>query len=142
MIILVPLFLIIYQECWKFLCIMVQCATIHTICWWKWKFLCIMSRLLKIVTCDWSSTASEASSGSSSSSVSCLVTSQRVILWNLIVLHGIVMGLCQVILWLYVIVWLLHSIVLLLHSVVWSWGLIELWSFLSIHHFNLYPVCI
>jgi hypothetical protein len=92
-----------------------------------------MSWLLEIVTCDWSSTASETSSGSSYSSLSCTITSWHVILWCLIILHGIVLGFflgCTA-----VVCCLLRSIILLLHSVLWGWGLVKLGSYLPSHHF-------
>jgi hypothetical protein len=118
---------------------MVRCMTIHTSRWWQWTFPCVMSWLLAIVTCDRSSTMSETSSGSSCSSISCAITSRCIILWCLIILRGIVLGLCRVVLWLRVIVGLLCSIILLLRSVVWGWGLIELWCCLPSHHFSLVP---
>jgi hypothetical protein len=99
-------------------------------------------RLLKIMTCDSSSTTSETSSGSSSSSVAYSITSQHVILWFLTILHNIVLGLCQVVLRLHVIIGFLCKIVWLLRSVVWSLGLIELRHCFPSHHFGLYPICI
>jgi len=100
-------------------------TTIHTSYWWKWKFPCIVSGWPTIVTCDCSSTSSETSFGSSSSSLSCSITSRRVILWCLIVLDDVVLGLCQIVLWLCIILWLLHSIILRLRSVVRRWGLMN-----------------
>jgi hypothetical protein len=113
----------------------IQCATIHTSCWRKWTFLCIMFWLLTIVTCDWSSAMYETSYGLSSSSVAYAITCRHVILWCLIILHGIVLGLCRVVLW-------LHVVVGLLVSVVWGWGLVELGHCLPSHHFGMYSICI
>jgi hypothetical protein len=101
-----------------------------------------MSQLLKIVTCDWSSTSSSTSSGSSSSYVACSITSRRIIMKHLIILCSIVLRLCQVVLRLHVIVWLLYNIILLLHNFVCRFGLIELWRYLPSHHFVLYPIFI
>jgi hypothetical protein len=99
-----------------------------------------MSQLLKIVTCVLSSTTSEASSGSSTSSIAYSIPSWHIIWWFLVVLHSIILGLRWVVLWLCIVVWLLCSVVLLLSSIVWSWGLIELWRFFPSHNFGLYPV--
>jgi hypothetical protein len=60
--------------------------------------------LLTIVTCDWSSTLSKTSSGSSSASVARSIPSRRIILWCLIILHGIVLGMCRFLVWLHFIV--------------------------------------
>jgi hypothetical protein len=112
--------------------------TVHTSCWRQWAFPCIMSQLLTIVTHDWSSATSKASSGSSSSSIAYSVPSLHVIWWCLVVLRGIILGLRG----LYCGCVLLYgcSVVLLLCSIVWSWGLIELGHCLPSHHFGLYPV--
>jgi hypothetical protein len=121
LVVLVPLFLDLSQECWTVFCIMVCRAVVHTCHWWKWALPCIMSYLLAVLAHYWTSNSSKSSSTSSSTYVSTPISSQCVVLRYLVIL-------CVVILWLCIIV-------LGLRIVLWRWYLVELRCNLSCYHF-------
>jgi hypothetical protein len=141
-VVLVPFFLDLSQECWEFFYVMVCCATIHTCRWWKWTIPCIMSWLLEVVEHYWSSASSKSSSTSSSTYVSTLISSWCVVLGYLVILHGVILWLCIIVLQLHIVVLFLCIIVLLLNIVVWWWYLDELRCSLSCHHFYLHSISI
>jgi hypothetical protein len=62
LVVLVPFFLNLSQECWAVFCVMVCCATIHTCRRWKWTIPCIMSWLLEVMAYYWPSASSKSSS--------------------------------------------------------------------------------
>jgi hypothetical protein len=119
LVVMVPFFLDLSQECWEVFCVMVCCATVHTCRRWKWKIPCIMSWLLEVVAHYWSYASSESSSASSSTNVSTSITSRCVVLGYLVIL-------CEIILRLHIVVLWLHIVVLWLHIVEWWWKLVEL----------------
>jgi hypothetical protein len=99
LVVLVPFFMDLSQECWVVFCVMICCMTIHTCHWWKWKIPCIMSYFLDLVAHYWSYTSPK----SSSTFVSTLISSWFIVLGYLVIL-------CGVILWLPIIV--LHMCIL------------------------------
>lgn len=151
LVVLVPLVLYFYQECWIIFCFMVCCATIHTCRWWLWKIYCIMSMFLTIMAYYCSSSTSKSSSPmtsfSESSFVSLIISVWCIILGSLIVLQLRIILLwwhctllCIIILWCFSK--LLHIVVL------WLWlkllrGII-LWLLCksSCYMFNLHSICI
>jgi hypothetical protein len=94
LVVLVPLFLDLSQECCTVFCIMVCCTTIHTCRWWKWTLPCIMSWLLEVVAHYWTSSSSKSSSTSSSTSVSTSISSWCIVLRYLVILCGVILWLC------------------------------------------------
>jgi hypothetical protein len=135
LVVLVPFFLDLSQECWTIFCIMVCCVTVHTCRWWKWTFPCIMSWLLEVVAHYWTSASSKSSSTSSSTSVSTSISSQvhctevpdYTAQGYIVAAHC-----CIVVAHCYIVVCI----------IVWWWYLVELRCNLSCHHFFLHPISI
>jgi hypothetical protein len=128
MIVLVPLFLDLPQECCEIFYIMVYYARVHACCWWKWNFPCIISWLLVVVEHYWTSASSKSSSTLYSTSISNSISSRYVVLRYLIILH-------EVILWLHIVVFWLHSFILLLNIIIWRWYLVKLRCNFPRHYF-------
>jgi hypothetical protein len=124
LVLLVPFFLDLPQECRTIFCVMICFTTIHTCCWWECTFPSTISWFLEVVAHYWSFASSESSSSSSSTSIfKCYV-----VLRYLIILH-------RIILWMHIIILWLCIVVLLLCIVIWWRYLVELRCSLLCHHF-------
>jgi hypothetical protein len=90
LIILVPLVMYFYQECWTIFCFMVFYAIIHVCHRWLWEVSCIVPQFLKVMTNNQSLTSSKTSSSMASSSeasyVSLIISALCVVLSSLIIL--------------------------------------------------------
>jgi hypothetical protein len=135
LVVLVPLFLDIFQECSRVFYIMVCCTKVHTCRWWKWTFPCIMFYFLAIVTHYWAYASSKSSSTTSYTSVSTLIPSWCVVLRYLVIPRRVILWLCIIVLW-------LCSVILLLCIVVWRWYLVGPRCIFPCHNFFFHLIII